>query len=272
MSTARVRAAAPEDYDAFAALVPQLGSGDPPPPRTRWDAEVCAQTLLAERDGVIEGYVFGQSLRGVGYVRHLVTEESARGRGVGRALMESIAERFREAGCARWCLNVKPDNAPALGLYTSLGLREAHRGVSLRVAWTELARLPPPPAGLVARPALEADDLALESAWDLTPGQLAYSRAHRWVVLCLDDAAGVACFNPSFPGAFPFRARDLGCASALLRAMRAHALPDFYFVRVNVEADEALRAALEALGAEVMLEVMHLRGAIPERGVTGTTS
>lgn len=261
--SAEIRPAVFDDYEEFAALVPLLGSGDPAPPRSRWESEVCAQTLVAQRDGRIIGYVFGQSLRGMGYVRHLVTGISTRGEGVGRALMGAIAQRFLADGCARWCLNVKPDNAPALGLYTSLGMRELHRGSSLRTPWSALSGLPSPSTELGARLAVVSDDLALEQAWNLIPGLLAYCRAHGWIVLCLDDRAGVACFNPGFPGAFPFRARELGGAAALLSAMRPHALASFDFVRLMIEDDPALHAALTGLGAEVTLEVMHLRGEIP---------
>jgi hypothetical protein len=52
-------------------------------------------------------------------------------------------------------------------------------------------------------------------------------------------------------------------ASAMLRALRPHSLPEHDHVRLMVEDDDALRAALESLGAEVALETLHLRGEIP---------
>ena len=126
-----IRPARDEDYKVYTRLLTQLGTGDPPPPPSRWTDEIRGQTLCAERDGVVLGYVFGQSLAGVGYVRNLVTDVSARRQGVGAALMRAIAERFRADGCVRWCLNVKPDNAAALALYERTGF---HRlGERLRV-------------------------------------------------------------------------------------------------------------------------------------------
>ena len=70
-------------------------------------------------------------------------------------------------------------------------------------------------------------------------------------------------FNAAFPGAFPFRARDLPGAAALLHAMRPHALPEHDFVRLMVESDDALERALLERGATVALETVHMRGPIP---------
>lgn len=258
-----VRPAVEGDYDHYARMVPQLASGDPVPSRQRWRDEVRALALIAEREGEVVGYAVVQAMRGVGYVRNLVTDAPRRGTGVGRALMRAIARRFLDGGCARWCLNVKPDNAAALGLYASFGMLPAYRSVSLHARWDDLARLPAAPPGVVARPLDPADDDATEAAWDITPGQLAFARDHGAVVVGLPAAAGVACFNPAFPGAFVFRARDPGCASALLAAMRPHARPEHDALRLMIEDAPALDAALRGAGATVALEVLHLRGEIP---------
>ena len=47
--------------------------------------------------------------------------ESARGSGIGRALVERVAERARHRGCRRVELDVNDNNAGALALYRSLG-------------------------------------------------------------------------------------------------------------------------------------------------------
>jgi hypothetical protein len=82
------------------------------------------------------------------------------------------------------------------------------------------------------------------------------------VLLRLDDAQGLARFDPSFPGAFPFRVRRPELARALLEAMRAHARAEFSYVGVVVEDDAALTELLRAAGAETRLEMLHLRGSL----------
>jgi hypothetical protein len=71
---------------------------------------------------------------------------------------------------------------------------------------------------------------------------------------------GVACFDPKFPGSFPFRARTIEAAEALLDACRAHALGDA--MNVVVEDDEALSTWLLARGARSTLELAHYVGAL----------
>lgn len=51
----------------------------------------------------------------------LFVEDSARGSGFGRALVEAALERARERGCARIELDTGEANAPALALYRSFG-------------------------------------------------------------------------------------------------------------------------------------------------------
>jgi ribosomal protein S18 acetylase RimI-like enzyme len=48
-------------------------------------------------------------------------EESARGAGLGRELIQAAFERARERGCRRMELDVNEANAGALRLYESLG-------------------------------------------------------------------------------------------------------------------------------------------------------
>ena len=51
----------------------------------------------------------------------------ARGRGIGRALLEASVERARRRGCARIQLDTNEDNSVALALYASVGFRTAKR-------------------------------------------------------------------------------------------------------------------------------------------------
>jgi ribosomal protein S18 acetylase RimI-like enzyme len=51
----------------------------------------------------------------------LFVAESARGSGLGRALLDRVISEARERGCRRLELDVNDNNDPALGLYRSVG-------------------------------------------------------------------------------------------------------------------------------------------------------
>jgi GNAT superfamily N-acetyltransferase len=55
------------------------------------------------------------------WLEDLFVEDTARGSGLGRALVEAAVERARERGCARIELDVNEANSAALRLYESLG-------------------------------------------------------------------------------------------------------------------------------------------------------
>ena len=64
------------------------------------------------------------------HVEDVFVAAEARGTGLGRALVSYAIERARERGCRRLELDTGADNAPAQGLYRSLGFRD--NGVFLR--------------------------------------------------------------------------------------------------------------------------------------------
>jgi ribosomal protein S18 acetylase RimI-like enzyme len=56
-------------------------------------------------------------------VEDVFVDESARGRGVARALLDHATERALERGCRRMELDVNEENTAALALYTSFGFK-----------------------------------------------------------------------------------------------------------------------------------------------------
>ncbi len=83
--------------------------------------------FVAELDGRIVGYLrFGfatplVSNAHVRQIRGVAVAETARGRGVGRALLDAVMDEARRQGALRISLRVLGHNAPARRLYESAG-------------------------------------------------------------------------------------------------------------------------------------------------------
>ncbi len=101
--------------------------------QTTWsrffDAYEPVHALVAEKDGQLLGlahYLFHRSTIQIGptcYLQDLFTAEAARGKGIGRALIEAVVERAREAGCPRVYWQTHETNSPAIKLYDKVAER-----------------------------------------------------------------------------------------------------------------------------------------------------
>lgn len=270
MDELHLRPARPADHATFARLFVELATGDAVPDPGRFEAQLMGDTTIAEEGGRPVGYAYAQTLETTGYVRHLVVDPAARRRGVGRRILVALAARFRGAGCRRWCLNVKPDNHAARALYESCGMERGRATEVVRLAWGDEERLPVA-AGLVAAVPPE-DDGAFEDRFGVPRGLLAASRGAGKIALGAradgGDPAGLACFDPLFPGSFPFAAVDGSVARALVercRELRAAIVDPEHRWRehghqVVIEGDAALAAALIAVGGVRVLETLHYAG------------
>ncbi len=257
-----VRQATAEDHLLYLRLLPELRVDDPPPDTAKWAGELAANTLIAERGGESVGACTFVRLEGNGHVRALMVDPKARRFGVGRTLLVAVAEKLRAGGCSKWTLNVKPENTAAISLYVALGFRRDFSAVALRLAWPLVEQLPFSKP-VQSRRVTPADDQAIEQLFSLSPGQLAGLRRSNRILLTLVDEAGVAAlsaYDPTYPGAFPFRVKEPGLARALLEAMRPHALPGAEWTGVVVENDDALVKVLRDLGAEVRMNIDHYTG------------
>lgn len=272
-----VRPARRTDYPAFVALFPELRVDEAVPDEQAWWSSQGPQTLVITDitdaaddadDAQVIAYVYFQVLADTGYIRHVVVHPDHRGRGLGRSLLAAVAEHLRRAGCSAWCLNVKPDNTPALSLYHSVGMRTAYQSAAVRFPWDLVDRLDPSDMSLRTCRIDPAEDAALEQLLKLPHGQLANLRSSpARIDLRLDDPAnphdlglGLASFNRDFPGAFPFRVARPSLARPLLTGLRAHARPDLDPMQVVLEGDEPLAQQLVAAGARVHMSFLHLRG------------
>lgn len=243
----RIRPAAPTDYDAFAALAPELGSGWRVPSVQDWQGELAANSLVAELDGSVVGYVMGVPAGTRGYVHQLAVGAQNRRRGAGRLLLRAMAERLLGSGCSEWLLNVDGHNQAARALYERFGLRPLVRKCHVDLASTALARLPADPdvRGRVVDP---ADDVATEQRFGLAPGSLRWYRQIRAVpVEAVDDHGHRLGFAAYAPERAVVRPLQLYRCDAL-RELLAAAGPLAPQLRLVVEHEELLAALVEAGG------------------------
>jgi len=137
-----VRAVAPADHEAwlplwdgYNAFYGRAGATALSPDITAmtwsrfFDAYEPVHALVAEADGQLLGlahYLFHRSTTRIEpscYLQDLFTVPAARGRGVGRALIEAVYEQAREAGCPRVYWQTHESNATAMALYDTLAER-----------------------------------------------------------------------------------------------------------------------------------------------------
>ena len=90
--------------------------------------------LLAEDGGEVVGTLYANlSTPHFGYVFGVYTVPGARGRGVGRALMQAIARHLTEEGREYVVLSVDTPNQGAREFYARLGFEDASRMLRARV-------------------------------------------------------------------------------------------------------------------------------------------
>lgn len=254
----------PRHYDEFARLFPELGLDDPVPSFEVWAQHMAADTLFLEEHGVVVAYAWFYALGDQGFVRHVIVDRAARGRGLGAQVMRVIADRLRDRGCWSWQLNVRPDNLPAVALYRSLGFATDFSTWVVRISRECIAGFTRPPFA-----AFELDptyDAHAEVEFALTPGLLNKLRTGRdvrvFAVQTDQRLVALARFDPHFPGAFPFFARDDQSACALLEAMVAFTPADRAWLQLVIERDPRLASAVIEAGAVPMYEIHHMVASI----------
>jgi len=83
--------------------------------------------LVAERRGVVAGYVVAHCAADEGEILNLGVAAAHRRQGIARALVERVLEALADCGVRTVYLEVRTSNAPARRLYESLGFTEVAR-------------------------------------------------------------------------------------------------------------------------------------------------
>jgi ribosomal-protein-alanine acetyltransferase len=130
----RLRDARAADLDALLRLEEAAFAGDRIARRSfrRLLARPSATLRLAAAGGDLLGYSLLLFREGTSIARlySVAVAAEARGRGIGRLLMEDAGRIARKRGCARLRLEVRADNQAAIGLYENLGFRRIGRHVA----------------------------------------------------------------------------------------------------------------------------------------------
>jgi ribosomal-protein-alanine N-acetyltransferase len=259
----RTRDATRADYAVYARLFPELAVPDPVLSEERFVVEMLPRTVVVEDGGVALGYGHYRVYGDLAHVVHVVADPRARGRGVGRALMQALREGAAREGCARVYLNVKKQNAPAIRLYERSGLAVEYGSWPLRAEWSSLLALEGPSARAYVAPAEE--DRLVEERFGFPAARIALSRTrpHAVVMAVADGSDGpdaIAAFEPLVPGVYPIACRRLELARALFAALHPHAHDGFVYV--TVERDQALADLLRRAGAQLLFEIVRMGGEI----------
>src|SRR5215210_3937503 len=87
-------------------------------------------SVVAEADGRVVGFMLGEVRSGefgieepTGWVEHLGVDPEARGRAVGRRMLDAILEHFRERGAKSVRTLVDGENEELCGFFNSLGFQ-----------------------------------------------------------------------------------------------------------------------------------------------------
>ena len=129
-----------ELVEAFVRLIPQLSTSSPPTPRAELEEIVGsdATVLFLARDGA--GRIVGSLTLAVfriptgfrAWIEDVVVDDSARGAGVGEALVGAAVDRSRALGAKTVDLTSRPSRESANRLYVRLGFESRSTNVYRR--------------------------------------------------------------------------------------------------------------------------------------------
>lgn len=133
--------AGPDDASAltlaFERLVPQLSRSNPPPTGAQVDemlgSDAVHQFMALDDAGAIVGVatlvVFRIPTAWRAWIEDVITDEAARGQGVGEALTRAMLDKARDLGCTTVDLTSRPSREAANRLYQRVGFEQRDTNV-----------------------------------------------------------------------------------------------------------------------------------------------
>lgn len=155
--TLSIRPATAADLPLIAQLIHELAEYEKLAHEVRFDEAVLgaklfgarpyAEVVIGELSGIPQGFALFfhnfstfEGRPGI-YLEDLFVRPSARGSGLGKALLSHLAALAVERDCARLEWSVLDWNAPAIGFYQALGARSMDEWTVMRVDGAALERL-----------------------------------------------------------------------------------------------------------------------------------
>jgi ribosomal protein S18 acetylase RimI-like enzyme len=254
------------DYEAFARLFPELAVIEATPSYERFCESIAPESIFVRDGDVVAGYAWARVRGEKLHVVHVIVAPTHRRRGVGKFIMNALAERGRNEGFETWMLNVKPENTAARALYESCGMRDACESVSMRFRWSDVAKLEAA-ADVTARELAPDEDARFENAMSFDPKEVSNYRALHRLIFGAENSkkeiVGVGVFDRGFPGVSPFRISEPNIARCLFEKMHEHAAPEHESIFAFVENDPKLEVTLTKANAEPAMRVLRMEGKIP---------
>jgi ribosomal protein S18 acetylase RimI-like enzyme len=126
-----------ELVDAFARLIPQLSRSNPPPTREELDEIVRSEAshVLVARDdsgnivGSLTLVIFRIPTAVRAWIEDVITDEAARGQGVGDAMNRYALDMAAKAGAKTVDLTSRPSREAANRLYQRIGFKQRETNV-----------------------------------------------------------------------------------------------------------------------------------------------
>lgn len=155
--TTQIRSARPEDVPTIVSLIRALAVYERLESECHADAaslhehlfgaRPACEVILAEKDSDVAGFAlffhnYSTFLTKPGlYLEDLFVKPEHRGAGIGRLLLQRLAEIAIERGCGRLEWAVLDWNTPAIGFYERLGAKQMSDWTVFRVTGDALAKL-----------------------------------------------------------------------------------------------------------------------------------